>query len=62
MDCVVFLSFREWKVLGLHVCVILNKVNDVLHRYAGVTFNLEQEAYSNDFNGEQTYNMDETIY
>lgn len=36
---------------GLHVCVILNKVNDVLHRCAGVTFNLDQEAYSHDFNG-----------
>lgn len=63
VHCIVSLSTRNGKVnSGLHVCVILNKVNDVLHCFAGVTFNLDQEAYSDDFNGNRTYNMDETIY
>lgn len=52
MGCIVSLSLKNGRVNSdLHVCVILNKVNDVLHRDAGVTFNLDQEAYSHDFNG-----------
>lgn len=61
--CIVSLNLKNGIAnSGLHVCVILNKVNDVLHRCAGVTFNFDQEAYSYDFNGNRTYNMDETIY